>query len=137
MLGVVSYLARYGLVGIGVTLVYLGAASALKLLGTGVVMASVLAFAASNSLSYLAHRSFTFRSSVEHRSAVPRFLVISVTGFLMAAGIPAALERYASVSPYFSFLVVTVSVAAFSFLALKFAVFRPTQVPDAERDLPD
>lgn len=116
--------SRYGAVGIGVTIAYLVLASVLNALGTGVVVASAIAFLASTTLSYLGHRRFTFRSSESHARAVPRFLLVSSAGFALAIAIPVTVERFTTLGPGATFLLVTVAVAIFSFAGLRLAVFR-------------
>ncbi|MGZ3272723.1 MAG: GtrA family protein [Caulobacteraceae bacterium] len=85
----VFQIGRYGLVGGSAALSYVGVV--LLFSGTiGALGAAILAQIVATAISYLGHRTFTFRSSTAHRQAIPRFLVataasvvvnLAVTGF--------------------------------------------------------
>lgn len=126
-------LARYGAIGIAATVLYLATASGLRLAGMGAGVASTLAYLAACSVSYLGHRSFTFRSRAMHRRAVPRFLVVSLLGLGIAAALPPLVQWLTPFDAYFGFLAVTVTVAGCSFVSLRLAVFRAAD--DAEREV--
>ncbi len=124
MKAVLNLLARYGKIGIAATVLYLAAASGLRLVGMGTGTASTFAYVAACSVSYLGHRSYTFRSDAEHRRALPRFLVVSLVGLGIAAVLPSLVERLTPFDAHIGFLAVTVAVAGCSFVSLRLAVFR-------------
>ena len=70
------------------TAVYYAALVAMvELMGLPVLVATSIAFALVTIENYLLHRSWTFQSTAAHRSAFPRFVLMSVVGFFLNAGI--------------------------------------------------
>lgn len=127
---------RFGLTGVGVTLTYLVLAILLKFAGADAAVASVGAYLVSTALSYLGHRRYTFRSAADHGRAVPRFMIVSAIGLLLAGVIPLGLESVAVAGPHVSFVIVTGVVAGVSFLGLRLAVFSPADDAMQERTEP-
>ncbi len=80
-------LVRFGFAGAAATLCYAFAAYLLEAqFSFAPTMAAALAYAIATSFSYLTQRSFTFRSDVAHETALPRFLLLSAFGALLAIG---------------------------------------------------
>ena len=123
----INRLARFSLIGVVVTIFYFAAASALNLAGATTTSASIWAYLLATTVSYFTHRSFTFRSRARHHSAMPRFLIVSAIGLAIAAILPAPVEVYFNTGPIIGYAAVTVAVAAWSFAAMSFAVFRPAR----------
>ncbi|MCP4380196.1 MAG: GtrA family protein [Hyphomicrobiales bacterium] len=72
-------LARFGIVGLGATAAhYISALIASRFID--IFIANIIGFAFGFGISYVGHRLYTFRSAARHRSAVPRFLITSLSG---------------------------------------------------------
>ena len=56
-------------------------------LGLAPVVASTLAYAVSAAYNYFASHAFTFRSRRAHRSAMPRFVLVSAVGIVLNAAV--------------------------------------------------
>lgn len=82
---------RFVIVGGLVGLVWLLLTATLSALGLRAAIASALAFLCCMPLAYLGHRRFTFRSDGNLRSELPRFLVNSALGLVVAWGLPSAI----------------------------------------------
>lgn len=133
MRALLALFARYGAIGIVATMLYLAAASGLRLASMGAGAASTLAYIAACSISYLGHRTVTFRSTTRHRRAVPRFLAVSFLGLGVAAVLPPLVEQLTPFDAHVGFLAVAVVVAVCSFISLRLAVF--PAVDDAVREV--
>lgn len=91
-------LLAFLLVGGAATLVHYLLMTLLVLAGVPVVPASAIGFTLSAVLNYLLNERLTFRSGAPRRIAVPRFIVVALSGLLLnhlvltrfiAAGLPA------------------------------------------------
>ena len=136
MVSVLGTVTRFGLTGLGVTLVYLSLAGLPKLARADAAAPSVGTCLVSTSLSYRGYRRYTFRSAAEHGRAAPRFMLVSAIGLLFAAAIPCGLGRTADASAHVSFVIVTGVVAAVSFAGLRLTVFRAADDAAEERTEP-
>jgi putative flippase GtrA len=82
----VLQIGRYGVVGASAALSYVGVA--LLFSGTiGAIGAAILAQIVATAISYLGHRTFTFRSSAAHRRTIPRFLVATAASVVVNLGV--------------------------------------------------
>ena len=113
----------FGIIGLGVTLVYQGLANILNTAGLSAAEASIIAYAASTSLSYFGHRKYTFGSKERHGRTVPRFVATTLVGLALATVIPMVTVRYGLLDPAPSFILVTLVVALFSFVMMRLVVF--------------
>ena len=127
---------RFGLTGVGVTMIYLNLAGLLKSAGADAALASVGAYLVSTLVSYLGHRRYTFRSVAEHGRAAPHFMLVSAIGLLLAAMIPRTLESATDSPVHVSFVIVAGVVAAVSFAGLRLTVFRAADDAVEERTEP-
>jgi putative flippase GtrA len=83
-------LLRFVVVGLAGSLVYFALLwSMVDVLGWPVVPASCAAFLAVVAENYLLHRAWTFRSNAPHGQALPGFLLLSLAGFCINAGVMA------------------------------------------------
>lgn len=79
---------RYGLVGILGTFSHLGVLTALVERGQlDPVLASTLGFIVALLVSYGLNHRWTFRSSHGHRTALPRYIAVSLTGLGLNTGL--------------------------------------------------
>jgi putative flippase GtrA len=74
--------------------------------------------------SYLAQRSFTFRSSRCHTSAFPRYIGTQALGNTLALIGSELFPESIRTQPWLAFLIVAVGVAATNFFLLKLWTFR-------------
>jgi putative flippase GtrA len=119
-------LARFGLVGIAATMLYAALAIAFARwdrIGPSPVQASLAAYAAAALFSYLAHKSVTFMSSGSHRSEVPRFILLTATGFAVAYTAPVLLTVKLGLPPIIAVLVTCLLIPAINLLVLGQWVF--------------
>jgi putative flippase GtrA len=116
---------RYGIVGVLLMLAYLGVALILaSVFGLSPVWASPLSFVLCVPLAYLGQSILVFRAPWGDRAQQTRFLLTTVTGFLIAAGVTPLLALFVDVPPYVNFMVVCVLVPLTNFLVFRFWVFR-------------
>jgi len=89
----VKRLIKFGLVGILATFVYyLVLWGMVEILNIPVLLATSIAFVLVTIENYLLHYNWTFRSSNDHTTAFPRFILMNVVGFninlfIMFAGV--------------------------------------------------
>jgi len=81
-------LLRFVVVGLAGSLVYFALLwGMVDVLGWPAVPASCAAFLLVVAENYLLHRAWTFRSSAPHGQALPGFLLVSLAGFCINAGV--------------------------------------------------
>ena len=79
---------RYAVVGVIGTAVHFGVLAALvELFGVEPVTSSTIGFIVTVIVSYVLNHRWTFRSDRGHRSALPRYIIVSITGMLLNTGI--------------------------------------------------
>jgi putative flippase GtrA len=116
--------SAYTLVGIVAAVAYLGVSSgATRWGGLHPSVASFLGYAVSSTISYLGHSNVTFRSKAPLKRTLPGFLIVSATGFFLAAVIPGILVDHLGLAPDVAFLIVGAAIAGMTYGALKIAVF--------------
>lgn len=75
-------IARFGIVGVVVTLVYVATTFiAVEFMGLAAVSASMVGQVASTSVSYFGHASFSFGVEADHRMYLWRFLIVAAVTF--------------------------------------------------------
>jgi len=92
-------------------------------MGVSPPVAGVLALLPVLAVSYLGHKSKTFRSTGLHRREAPRFLLISAADLLLAAFIP-KFGVYVHAPPIASFLLLAALIPLVNFLLMRFWIFR-------------
>ena len=121
---------RFGLVGLGATLVYaVVTAAANEAFAVAPVVASIIGQAASTGVSYLGHSAFSFRVRPNHRDFLWRFLAIAALAFALAAGITWLIADVGRLSPRIAIAAVTVVIPIVNYLCNRLWVFRPGLVP--------
>lgn len=106
-----SQLIRYGLVGIGNTLIGYGVIFFLQASGFGVVSANATGYAFGLLFSFFVNRRWSFRSGASLQRSLPRFLIVTafaylanistVLLFIYGIGIDPYLGQLSGVVPYF------------------------------------
>lgn len=113
--GVVAAVAHYGVL---IVLVELG--------GIAPVIATLWGFLAGAAVSYILNRRYTFRSDRPHRAAAPRFLVVSVGGFLLNGVVMWLLNEQLGVHYLAAQVIATLIVLFWNFSANRWWTFRDT-----------
>ena len=118
--GLVAAVAHYGVL---ITLVE----------GFGIlpVIATLWGFIAGAGVSYVLNRRYTFRSDRPHRAAAPRFLAVSVGGFLLNGAVMWLLNEYWGVPYLLAQVVATAVVLFWNFSVNLLWTFRV--IPDGEQ----
>ena len=130
---VLRRLPRFLVVGGGITLLVFLAFRGLLKLGMDPVPASALCWLGGLGLGYVLNKRVTFGL---RRGATPGEVVVFVAGYvaqlLIGMGGYALLMKRWGLGPNLAFVLVTAVTAAFSFLFMRFAVFRPEPGPAGE-----
>lgn len=85
--------------------------------------ANLPAFMVAWIVSYLGHRTFTFRSTRPHREAAPRFLAISILAFLVNQAFFVVLLRFSSLHYAVALFMVLVTVAVLTYVLSRYWAF--------------
>lgn len=115
---------RFGLVGLCATLTYIIASLSAILIGLDVYLANLLGYLASVAISYFGHNAFTFRSTLQHRIKLPRFIVLSITTYFLSNLILLIVANTLERRPFEAALAVACSIPLFTWVTAKFWVFR-------------
>jgi putative flippase GtrA len=118
-----SEITRFGLVGIAATVLYATLALALTHWFFASVPASLIAYAAAATFSYLAHKSITFFSTGAHRLEAPRFVVLTAVGIAIAFAAPLILTDMLALRPIFAVLLTCLLVPVVNFVVMDRWVF--------------
>jgi putative flippase GtrA len=120
----VARIARFGVIGVVATLVYLGASSILfEIFCLPAVTASVIGQAISALVSYFGHATYSFRVDSNHSFYLVRFLIILTLTFAINAVITWLLTSALQVSPQITFVVVTVFIPIANYIGNRLWVF--------------
>jgi putative flippase GtrA len=117
-------MVRYGIIGIGATVVYgLTALLFHYVAGIPAVAASFMAYCCAAFLSYFGHRIFTFQDNGKIGRSAPRFIGVNLLGNLVAIGIPWIVSDLLRFPAALSIGLVCIVVPAMSYVLLNFFVF--------------
>ena len=118
-------LARFGVVGVGCSVLYAVAAWSLTTwAGLTAIMASVAAYTLAGIVSYLGQKLFTFRSGARHADAAPRFLALFAVGAAIAAAAPLVLTQRLGLPPIVAIGFTCGAVPLINYVVLGQLVFR-------------
>ena len=92
-------------------------------LGVSPPAAGPLALLPVLTVSYLGHKSKTFRSTGPHRREAPRFVVVSIIDLVLAAVIP-QIGVHAQAPPVVALVLLTVVIPLANFLMMRFWIFQ-------------
>lgn len=116
---------RFALVGIGATVLYALLALAFESrLAMSPVAASVLAYAVAAIFSYCGHKFVTFMSDGAHRQELPRFVLLTVTGFGVASALPYLFANLLGQPSWVPVLLTCVLIPMVNLIVLDRWVFR-------------
>lgn len=117
---------RFGVVGIGATLVYaVVTAAGNEALGIKPVLASIIGQAASTAVSYFGHALFSFRVKTNHQTYLWRFLVIAAFTFALNGAVTWLIADVLKLSPRIAIATVTVLIPIVNYVCNRFWVFMP------------
>lgn len=123
-----AQLLRFVVVGCTAALVHWGVVKlAVEQAGLRPLLANVLGWSIAFGVSYGGHRRWTFsatRGQRSSRSALPRFLLVSATGFLLNEAAYATALQWPGVRYDLALAVVLVLVAGFTFVMSRWWAFR-------------
>ncbi len=118
---------RFGIVGLGATLVHvLVYAGLIELLGMQPLLANTLGFAAGVNVSFVGHRHWTFGGAGAGgaRRALPRFWVVALFGFALNSLVVQLVTGTAGLSYYWSIPLIAGITPLATFALSKFWAFR-------------
>lgn len=124
LLAMAVQVATFGLVGVVATIVHYAVALSLTRV-MPLAFANPLGFAVAFCVSYFGHLRYTFRIAGEqsnHRSRLPRFLVVALLGFLVGQTI--IVLPFHSLPDWLSLLLAVTAAPVTTFIASKLWVFR-------------
>jgi putative flippase GtrA len=120
----VARIARFGVIGVGATLVYLGASSILcEIFGFPAVTASAIGQAISALVSYFGHATYSFRVDSNHSFYLVRFSIILALTFAMNVVITWVFTSELQISPQITFVVVTILIPIANYVGNRLWVF--------------
>ncbi|MEM8934963.1 MAG: GtrA family protein [Pseudomonadota bacterium] len=122
-------LARYGIVGVGATLVHVGVALALAVgFNMNSFAANLFGFSLGFIPSFLGHYHWTFKNAGASKdAAVKRFLILAAAGFLANNVVLAALTASGLVGRAASIVLAIAIIPAVSYLGARFWAFRESR----------
>ncbi|TIS60157.1 GtrA family protein [Mesorhizobium sp.] len=120
-------ISRFALIGIGSTLIYATFAFFLSR-GQGALLpatlASVAAYAVAALFSYTGHKYFTFMSNGNHAMELPRFVLLTASGLVVAIVLPGLLTQVLGIPASIPILLTCIAVPVVNYVVLGRWVFR-------------
>jgi putative flippase GtrA len=121
---------RFGMVGGFVTLLHVAVAVSVNgLFGVDPLWANFIAFLAACGVSYALNWLWTFDAGSTHGAALPKFLVVSVSGFVLNQAIVFTVVMLAGRPMWVAMLPVMIVIPVFSFIMSKTWVFLADRQP--------
>lgn len=121
-------IVRFGIVGVGSTLIYAVLAWIFTVrMEMPAVVGSILAYCCGAVFSYTTHRRVTFRSTQSVRHEAPRFAGISFAGWIVAIISPLILTNAWGLPPIVAIVFASIAVPILSFIGMERFVFRSRQ----------
>lgn len=118
-------LNRFGLIGLGASLIHYLVAASLIVAYVAPLLANFIAFSIAFLFSYWGHRQITFQvSHLSHRQTLPRFLGVAVLGFALNQVLLALSLRYTDFSPLITLPIIIFIVAVNTFIFSKWFAFK-------------
>lgn len=117
-------IAIFGLVGIAASVVH--AVVGIALVRSGLLYpfsANIIAFLTAFSVSYVGHRSFSFRSDAAHGGALPKFFAVAVLGLAMNQLIVLMVVNWLGFPYELALAVVFLTVPASTYVLARFWAF--------------
>lgn len=128
-------LLGFALVGLSATGVHVAVGLILVWSGLfGAFFANVLAFSVAFMVSYFGHHRFSFRSTAQHRSAMPRFLAVAAFGLALNQAIVFGMVDLGHLRYELALVVIVGTVPAVTYVLSRiwaFAGSTPAREPGA------
>lgn len=125
MLAEARRIARFGFVGLSAMLTHIVVANSALLYATGsAYAASFIGFLVAFCVSYLGHYHFTFGDAQGHATALPRFFLVAVSGFLASLVVLKAIAAYGGAAPALSLTLSILVIPGLTYLAARLWAFR-------------
>jgi putative flippase GtrA len=122
----VAEFVRFVAVGGSAALLYITLASLLTVcIALPAWLASTIAYACMILPAYLAQRALAFRAETDHGIALPRYLLLQAICAALSAPLTIVVEGLATLQPEFTFAIVAIFLACFSFVLSRQWVFAP------------
>lgn len=130
----VARLGRFGIVGCASTLVYAAVTLAIAGGALSAAAASVLGYCAGAVVSYSGHKFFTFASAGAHRFELPRFALLTLSGFGFSVLTSALLSDRMGLPLRIPVIINCVAVPAVNYVIMRSWVFAAASPPrDCQR----
>lgn len=121
---------RFGCVGGFVTLLHVAVALSVHgLFGFEPLTANFIAFVVACGVSYILNWMWTFDAVSSHAAALPKFLAVSVSGFLLNQAIVYAIVTLGGHPMWLAMIPVTIVIPVFSFIMSRTWVFLAARQP--------
>lgn len=118
-------ITRFGIVGLSsVGFYYALLIGFVEWLGMQVLVSAVLAYLISMVWNYWRQRSWAFKSDRDHKSSIPGYIVTHAIGMGINTVVLYIFAYYFEIYYLLAQVIATCAVAAWSYLSLKFWVFR-------------
>ncbi|MBM2710444.1 GtrA family protein [Mesorhizobium caraganae] len=120
-------MSRFALIGVGSTLIYAVCAFVLSRGQEAILpatLASVAAYAIAALFSYTGHKYFTFMSGGDHAMELPRFLLLTASGLIVAVVLPGLLTQMLGIPAAIPILLTCIAVPIVNYIVLGRWVFR-------------
>jgi putative flippase GtrA len=120
-------LSRFALIGIASTVIYAVSAFLLSSLPGATLPAALASFAAyamAALFSYTGHKYFTFTSGGSHAMELPRFLLLTASGLIVAIVLPELLTQMLGIPALVPILLTCIAVPIINYVVLGRWVFR-------------
>jgi putative flippase GtrA len=128
----VLQIGRYGIVGGTAAVSYVGVVVFFSRM-IGAAGAAILAQVIATTISYLGHRTFTFRSSAAHRRAIPRFLVVTAAAAVVNVGVTWFASSILHTAAIVTSIMAISAIALVSYALGRLWTFRTTYNIQAEK----
>lgn len=129
----IGKVARFGVVGVFSTLLYVAATNLLITMGSmHPAVASGLGYLIVIPLNYLLHRSFSFRSTRSHRSAGHRYLLVHLLNIVGSMGVMQLVTSVLHLDYRVGIVLTATMVPVIVFVVLDRWVFPDTHAPSRD-----
>lgn len=114
---------RFGVVGIGNTVTYVGGYLLLRTMGLEEAVANCLAFACAVALQYVAHARYTFRTELRNPAQFTRFLTTIGAGLAVSTVITGPVAAVFALPDWLAATVVTIVLPVQNFILMSLWVY--------------
>lgn len=124
-MGIVRQAIKYGLVGVGNTLITAAVIWVMmKVLGASDILSNITGYIAGLINSFIWNKQWTFQSSVSWTSGALKFGVVFAICYLLQLGVLLYLNKTLTIDPYYNQLIAMVFYTVINFVMNKFYTFK-------------